>query len=292
MADDRRLALREVLRKAEPEQDADFLRDGVRGLNQALLELEVTQYVRAERHERTAERSGQRNGYRDRTWDTRVGSVELPVSRVRDGSSYPSLLQPRKRAERAVVAVIQEAYAQGGADPAVDDLVPALGPQGMKGQVSRLCGEPDTEVERLRGSSMDRTRVWLDATFVKVRDQGRAVSKALVLAIGDRTSGEREMPGLDAGPSEDGAFWLQFLRPPVTRGLLGVQLGISDAHQGLEGAIVAILQGRVGSAAGCTSSAICGPGAEAGAGDGRGHDPDRLRPAGSGEGGTAVAEGG
>ena len=246
MADELRMALAELLRKAELERDADFLREGVRVLSQALMELEVAQHVGAERHERTPERTGQRNGYRDRTWDTRVGSLELRVPRVRDGSFFPSLLEPRKRAERALVAVVQEAYVQGVSTRRVDDLVQALGLQGIsKSQVSRLCAELDAEVERFRTRRLEGPYpyVWLDATFLKVRDQGRVVSMAVVIAIGASAAGQREVLGLDVGPSEDGAFWLQFLRSLVARGLAGTQLVISDAHQGLKGAIAAVLQG-------------------------------------------------
>jgi putative transposase len=246
MADDLRMALRELLRKAELDGDADFLREGVRVLSQALLELEVTQHIGAERHERTAERTGQRNGYRERSWDTRVGTIELQVPRVRDGSFYPALLEPRKRAERALVAVVQEAYVQGVSTRRVDELVQALGIGGIsKSQVSRLCQALDAEVERFRTRRLEGPYpyVWLDATFVKVRDGGRVVSMAVVIAIGVRATGEREVLGLDAGPSEDGAFWLQFLRGLVARGLGGVKLVISDAHQGLKGAIAAVLQG-------------------------------------------------
>ena len=246
MADELRMALLELLRKAELEHDADFLRDGVRVLSQALLELEVTQHVGAERHERTLERTGQRNGYRERTWDTRVGTLDLRVPRVRDGSFFPSLLEPRKRAERALVAVVQEAYVQGVSTRRVDDLVQALGLQGIsKSQVSRLCEALDAEVERFRTRKLDGPYpyVWLDATFLKVRQDGRVVSLAVVLAIGVGASGQREVLGLDVGPSEDGAFWVQFLRSLVARGLSGVQLVISDAHQGLKGAIEAVLQG-------------------------------------------------
>ena len=246
MADELRMALAELLRKAELERDADFLREGVRVLSQALMELEITQHVGAERHERTPERTGQRNGYRERTWDTRVGSLELRVPRVRDGSFFPSLLEPRKRAERALVAVVQEAYVQGVSTRRVDDLVQALGLQGIsKSQVSRLCAELDAEVERFRTRRLEGPYpyVWLDATFLKVRDEGRVVSMAVVLAIGVSAAGQREVLGLDVGPSADGAFWLQFLRGLVARGLGGVQLVISDAHQGLKGAITAVLQG-------------------------------------------------
>jgi putative transposase len=246
MAEDLRMALLELLRKAELERDTDFLREGARVLSQALMELEVTQHLGAERHERTAARTGQRNGYRERAWDTRVGTLELSVPRVRDGSFYPSLLDPRKRAERALVAVVQEAYVQGVSTRRVDELVQALGLHGIsKSQVSRLCAELDAEVERFRTRRLEGPYpyLWLDATFVKVRHDGRVVSLAVVLAIGVRASGEREVLGLDVGPSEDGAFWVQFLRGLVARGLSGVQLVTSDAHEGLKGAIAAVLQG-------------------------------------------------
>src|SRR3712207_1981013 len=206
MADELRMALLELLRKAELEQDADFLQEGVRVLSQALLELEVTQHVGAERHERNAERTGQRNGYRERTWDTRVGTIELQVPRVRDGSFYPGLLEPRRRAERALTAVVQEAYVQGGSTRRVDDLVQALGLQGIsKSQVSRLCRELDGEVERFRMRRLEGPYpyVWLDATFLKVRRDGRVVSMAVVIAIGVAATGQREVLGLDVGPSED-----------------------------------------------------------------------------------------
>jgi transposase-like protein len=246
MADDLRMALGELLRKAQGARDADVLREGVRVLSQALMELEVVQHVGAERYERTGDRTGQRNGYRERTWDTRVGTVDLRVPRVRDGSFFPSLLDPRKRAERALVAVVQEAYVQGVSTRRVDELVQALGLQGIsKSQVSRLCQELDAEVERFRTRRLEGPYpyVWLDATFVKVREAGRVVSQAVVLAIGVTATGEREVLDLDVGPSEDGAFWVQFLRGLVARGLRGVHLVISDAHEGLKDAIRAVLQG-------------------------------------------------
>jgi transposase-like protein len=246
MADDLRMALGELLRKAEAEPDVDVLRAGVRVLAQALLELEVTQHVGAARHERTPERTGQRNGYRERAWDTRVGTVDLRVPRVREGSYFPALLEPRKRAERALVAVVQEAYIEGVSTRRVDDLVKALGMTGMsKSQVSRLCAELDAEVERFRTRPLAEPYpdVWLDATFVKVRDQGRIVSQAVVVAVGVTAGGVREVLGVDIGPSEDGAFWLRFLRALVARGLHGVHLVISDAHEGLRAAIGAVLHG-------------------------------------------------
>jgi transposase-like protein len=175
-----------------------------------------------------------------------VGTIELKVPRVRDGSFFPSLLEPRKRAEQALAAVVQEAYVQGVSTRRVDELVQALGMAGIsKSQVSRLCQDLDASVERFRQRRLEGSYpyAWLDATFVKVRENGRVVSLAVVLAIGVRMSGEREVLGLDVGPSEDGAFWLQFLRGLVARGLSGVQLVISDAHEGLKGAIRAVLQG-------------------------------------------------
>jgi putative transposase len=247
MAEELRMALVDVLRKAGVEQ-ADFLREGVRVLAQELMELEVAEQLGAERHERRPERSGYRNGYRERPWDTRVGTIELQVPRVRDGSFFPSLLEPRRRAERALVNVVQEAYVQGISTRRVDDLVQALGMQGIsKSQVSRMCAELDKEVESFRTRKLTGPYpyVWLDGTFVKVRDNGRVVSQAIVIAIGVTASGEREVLGLDVGPSESGAFWLAFLRGLVARGLSGVRLVISDAHSGLKMAIASILQGAV-----------------------------------------------
>jgi putative transposase len=245
MADELRMALAEVLRKAGVE-DADFLREGMRVLAQELMNIELEQHLGAARHERTPERNGYRNGTRERPWDTRVGTIELQVPRVRDGSFFPSLLEPRRRAERALVGVVQEAYVQGVSTRRVDDLVQALGMQGIsKSQVSRLCAELDTEVERFRTRKLvgPYPYVWLDGTFVKVRENGRVVSQAIVIAIGVTATGEREVLGLDVGPTESGAFWLAFLRSLVARGLSSVKLVISDAHAGLKAAIASVLQG-------------------------------------------------
>ncbi len=246
MADRLRIGLEELLRKAWMEEDTDFLREGVRVLSQALMELEVSEQLGAARHERTEGRKGYRNGYRDREWDTRVGTVELAVPKVRDGSYYPSLLEPRKRAERALVAVVQQAYVQGVSTRRVDDLVKSLGMTGIsKSQVSRVCAELDEEVERFRSRPLEGKYpyVWLDATFVKAREQGRVVSQAIVIAIGVNAEGMREVLGLDVGPSEDGGFWLRFLKGLVTRGLAGVKLVVSDSHEGLKGAIASVLVG-------------------------------------------------
>ena len=201
MAEELRIALAKVLRKAGVEQ-ADFLREGVRVLAQELMELELAEHVGAERHERTPERTGYRNGYRERPWDTRVGTIELQVPRVRDGSFFPSLLEPRRRAERALVSVVQEAYVQGISTRRVDDLVQALGMQGIsKSQVSRVCAELDDEVERFRTRKLTGPYpyVWLDATFVKVRENGRVVSQAIVIAIAVTAGGDVKCWGLTLG---------------------------------------------------------------------------------------------
>jgi len=240
------MALGALLRKAAAEPDLDVLREGVRVLAQVLMELEVAQHLGAERHERTPERGGQRNGYRERDWDTRVGTVALRVPRVRDGGFFPSLLEPRTRAERALLAVVQEAYVEGVSTRRVDDLAKALGMDGIsKSQVSRICQALDEEVERFRSRPLTGAYpyVWLDATFVKVREQGRVVGQAVVLAVGVTADGVREVLGCDIGPSEDGAFWLGFLRGLVARGLRGVRLVTSDAHEGLRQAVAAVLHG-------------------------------------------------
>ena len=246
MAEDVRMALAALLRKAEVEPGVDVLREGVRVLAEAVMELEVSQHLGAERHERTPERTGQRNGYRERDWDTRVGTIGLRVPRVRDGSYFPALPEPRTRGERALVAVVQEAYIAGVSTRRVDDLVKALGMAGIsKSQVSRLCTELDAEVARFRDRPLTAAYpyVWLDATFLKVRDGGRVVSQAVVIAVGVTMEGTREVLGVDVGPSEDGAFWLTFLRALVARGLASVQLVISGAHTGLRQAIGAVLHG-------------------------------------------------
>src|ERR671938_162892 len=246
MAEDLRMALQELLRKAELNGDIDFLREGVRVLAQEVMEIEVAQHLGAERYERATDRAGERNGYRDRSWDTRVGSIELRVPRVRDGGYYPALLEPRRRGERVLVAVVQEAYVQGVSTRRVDDLVKALGMSGIsKSQVSRLCQELDAEVERFRSRPLQGPYPYLtlDATFLKVRQQGRIVAVAVVIAVGVNVEGQREVLGLDVGPSEDGAFWPAFLRVLVARGLSGVRLVTSDAHEGLKSAIAATVHG-------------------------------------------------
>jgi len=228
------------------EQDGDVLREGIRVLSQALMESEVAGLIGAERHERTSERTAYRNGTRTRTWDTRVGTIELAIPKVRPGTYFPSLLHPRRRAEQALLAVVQEAYVHGVSTRKVDELVKALGLDGLsKSEVSRICGHLDPVVEAFRTRLLagDYPYLWLDATYHKVRIEGRVVSQATVVAIGVTATGDRQILGVDVGASEDRAFWTAFLRGLVKRGLGGVRLVVSDAHEGLKQAITAVLSG-------------------------------------------------
>ena len=242
MAEDR-MAVLETVRKAIADGDIDFLREGVRVLAQALMEAEVTEVTGVARGERDPERRlTSRNGYRERRWDTRVGTLELAIPRVRDGSYFPSLLEPRRRAERALLAVVQEAYVLGVSTRRVEDLVEALGIASMsRSEVSRICGALDTEVETFRGRSLADERypyLWLDATYVKVREAGRVTSMAALVATGVAASGERRVLGLELAPGNDeGSAWPAFIRTLVERGLRGVRLVISDDHRGLVKAV-------------------------------------------------------
>jgi len=241
-----RMDLSTFVGKLLEEQDGDVLREGVRVLAQALMDTEVTALVGAERHERTEDRTGYRNGSRVRTWDTRVGTIDLAIPKVRTGTYFPSLLQPRRRAEQALLLVVQEAYVHGVSTRKVDDLVKALGLDGIsKSEVSRICAELDPVVEAFRTRPLigEHPYVWLDATYHKVRMDGRVVSQATVVAIGVTRDGERQILGVDVGASEDRGFWTAFLRGLVKRGLAGVRLVISDAHEGLKQAISTVLSG-------------------------------------------------
>jgi transposase-like protein len=229
------------------EQDGDVLREGIRVLSQALMESEVAGLIGAERHERSGDRTAYRNGSRTRTWDTRVGTIELAIPKVTPGSYFPSLLQPRRRAEHALAAVVQEAYVHGVSTRKVDDLVKALGIDGLsKSEVSRICAELDTVVTafRTRPLTGEHRYLWVDATYHKVRVDGRVTSQATVVAIGiNSLTGDRQVLGIDVGPSEDRACWTAFLRSLVKRGLKGVHLIVSDAHEGLKQAIGTVLTG-------------------------------------------------
>jgi transposase-like protein len=225
----------------------DFLREAMGVLVQAIMEAEVTTQTGAEHGERSASRLTQRNGYRDRPWDTRVGTLDLQIPRVREGSYFPSLLEPRRRSERALLAVVQQAYVEGVSTRRVDTLVKSLGCEGIsKSQVSRICQALDATVDSFLGCPLDSgpyPYLWLDALTQKVREDGRIVNVSVVVATAVNAEGCREILGMDVGTSEDGAFWVAFLRSLVARGLSGVQLVTSDAHQGLKDAIATVIAG-------------------------------------------------
>ena len=236
------IALAELVEKGA---DADLLRDMVQYVAQRMMDMDVESLCQAAYGERTAERANSRNGYRDRQWDTRSGSVELKIPKLRKGSYFPGFLEPRRTAEKALAAVIQEAYIQGVSTRSVDELVKSMGMTGIsKSQVSRLCEEIDERVQAFLARTLegDWPYVWLDATYVKVREAGRIVSVAAIIAVGVNGDGRREILGLAVGPSEAETFWTSFLRELTRRGLRGVKLVISDAHVGLKAAIAKVLK--------------------------------------------------
>ncbi len=239
------MALLELLRKGE-EPGGDFLRESVRWLVQELMEAEVSARIGAERYERTDERDNHRNGYRKRPWDTRVGTLELLIPRLRTGSYYPGFLEMRRRAEQALVAVVAEAYVQGVSTRKMEALVQSLGIAGIsKSEVSRLCASLDAQVAAFRGRRLDAEYpyIWVDARYEHVREGGRVVSMAVVVAYGVRADGVREVLGLDIVLGEDAENWRAFLQGLVARGVRGVRLVISDAHAGLRQAIREVFVG-------------------------------------------------
>lgn len=236
-----RIALRELLEKGS---DADLLREMIEFVADRLMALEVDGLCGAGHRERTPGRINQRNGFRERTWETRAGTIDLQIPKLRKGSDFPPFLEPRRTAEKALAAVIQEAYVQGVSTRSVDDLVQALGMTGIsKSQVSRLCTEIDERVNAFleRPIEGDWPYLWIDATYVKVREAGRILSVAVIIAVAVNTDGRREVLGLAVGPSEAEPFWTAFLRPLTRRGLRGVKLVISDAHEGLKAATAKVL---------------------------------------------------
>ncbi len=235
----------EALRKGlEPE--ADFLREVVHWTVQELMEAEVSAQIGAERYQRGEERTTQRNGYRQRAWDTRVGTIELAIPKLRTGSYFPSWLEPRRRAEQALIGVIAEAYVQGVSTRKVEALVQALGIAGISAsEVSRLCTSLDEQVDAFRTRRLDARYpyLWLDARYEHVREDHRVQTMAVIVAYGVRDDGVREVLGVDIGPSEDVALWRAFLQGLVARGLRGVRLVTSDAHRGLKQAIREVFVG-------------------------------------------------
>jgi len=238
---DEMMALRALCEKTS---DADLLNEMIGFAANRLMALETEALCHAGRHERSAERTNYRNGHRPRTWETRAGAVELKIPKLRKGSYFPVFLEHRRTSERALIAVIQEAYVHGISTRSVDDLVKAMGMTGIsKSEVSRLCAEIDERVAAFldRPLEGDWPYLWLDATYVKVRKGGRIVSVAVIIAVAVNAQGRREVLGITVMPSEAEAFWTDFLRSLTRRGLRGVKLVISDAHEGLKAATAKIL---------------------------------------------------
>src|SRR5712672_3335166 len=238
---DAMMSLRTLLEKSS---DADLLREMVGFAAQRLMELEVESLTGAAHGERSPDRINHRNGYRDRIWETRAGAVERRIPKLRKSSYFPAFLEPRRLAEKALAAVIQEAYVHGVSTRSVDDLVKAMGMTGIsKSQVSRLCSEIDGKIAAFLNRPLegDWPYLWLDATYVKVRATGRIVSVAVIVAVAVNSDGRREVLGIAIGASEAETFWTEFLRSLARRGLRGVKLVISDAHEGLKAAVAKVL---------------------------------------------------
>src|SRR3989442_574090 len=239
--------LSELLAALKAGEMTETVRTSLQWVLQALIEAEVTAVIGAERHERAETRTTQRNGHRPKLVSTAAGDIELGIPKLRSGSFFPSLLERRRRIDRALYAVVMEAYVHGVSTRKVDDLVKALGAASgiSKSEVSRICSALDHELEEFRNRPLDHafTYVFADATYVKGRVRGRVVSRAVVVATGVTAQGDREVLGVDVGDSEDGAFWTGFLRSLRARGLAGVQLVISDHHLGLKAAIGAVFVG-------------------------------------------------
>ena len=230
---------------AEKGPDVDMLRQMVQFMAQRMMDFDVESLCGAGYDEKSAERLNSRNGVRERAWETRAGRVELKIPKLRQGSYFPGFLEPRRTAEKALAAVIQEAYVHGVSTRSVDELVKAMGMSGIsKSQVSRLCGELDERVGAFlnRAIEGDWPYLWIDATYVKTREAGSIVSVAVIVAVAVNTEGQRQVIGMKVGPSEAETFWTEFLRSLMRRGLRGVRLVISDAHLGLKAAAAKVLK--------------------------------------------------
>jgi putative transposase len=233
---DARMALLELIEKGA---DADLVRELLAFASERLMAAEVDQLTGAAAGVRSPDRINHRNGYRERGWETRVGRIELAIPKLRKGSYFPAFLEPRRTAEKALTAVIQEAYVHGVSTRSVDDLVKALGGTGVsKSQVSRLCAEIDERVNAFLSRPIEGSwpYLWIDATYLKSRKGGRIVSVAVIVAVAVNTDGRREVLGVATGPSEAEVFWADFLRSLADRGLRGVKLVIADDHKGLRAA--------------------------------------------------------
>ena len=236
------IALADLVEKGT---DSDLLRDMIQYVAQRLMELDTEGLCAAAYAERSPERTNSRNGYRERLWQTRAGAVDLKIPKLRKGSYFPGFLEPRRAGEKALAAVIQEAYIQGVSTRSVDELVKAMGMSGIsKSQVSRLCTDIDERVNAFlnRPIEGDWPYLWIDATYMKVREAGRIVSVAVIIAVGVNTDGVREVLGMAVGPSEAEPFWTSFLRSLTRRGLRGVKLVIADSHEGLKAAAAKVLK--------------------------------------------------
>jgi putative transposase len=246
MADGQSMTVADVVAQVRDGRLEDFVREAVALVARELMEAEISAEIGAELGEVAPERRlTHRNGYRPRGWETRVGDIDLLIPKKRQGPSYfPSFLEPRRRSEQAIIAVVLEAYVNGVSTRKVDRLVEQLGIDGMtKDRVSALCRALDEQVEAFRQRPLEGAYpyLWLDAKQVKVRDHGRVVSKAVVVAYAVHESGVREVIGVDIGEVESGPFWVEFLRSLKRRGLSGVRLAISDQHEGLKAAIARVL---------------------------------------------------
>jgi putative transposase len=243
MAGADRMTIEEVVKQVMVREHGDVVQAALEAVCRELMEGEVSELVGAELGERTPDRATHRNGYRPREWQTRAGTVELQIPKIRQGSYFPSFLEPRRRSEQALLAVVQQAYVCGVSTRRVDQLVESLGLRISKSEVSRVCRALDEHVEAFRTRPLEGAYpyLFLDAKVEKVRDGGRVVNKALVIAHGVHETGRREILSIDVGEAETEAFWTDFLRGLVKRGLVGVQLAISDAHAGLKAAIAKIL---------------------------------------------------
>jgi putative transposase len=238
----------ELLEAFRAGEGVDLVRESVRLVMQELIETEATERIGAGRYERSESRVTDRNGSRPRLVATQAGDVELRIPKLRKGSFFPVILEPRRRIDQALYAVVMEAYVNGVSTRAVDDLVGALGAESgiSKSEVSRICAGLDEQVEAFRSRPLHHTGfpyVFLDATYLHVRRTGQVTSMAVVVATGVTAAGGREVLGLDVGDSEDEVFWRAFLRTLKERGLAGVQLVISDQHAGLVAALARVFQG-------------------------------------------------